>query len=218
MGFIYKITNIIDNTSYIGQTLYDIQNRLKGHCKVSSKCRYLKNAIQKYGKDNFKIESICECANEDLNDKEKYYIEYFNTIVPNGYNLKEGGNSSRHNEETKRKISESLLLNKDRLNARAQLGKPHTKEVKLKISESVKKILNGSMPKGLASAREYLKTKWKAIIQLDTDGVFIERFENSARIADKINSNRSSIHNSCIKGSLHKGFYFMYEKDYIGEE
>jgi group I intron endonuclease len=76
MGFIYKITNTIDNMSYIGQTIHTIQERFKDHCKPSSNCRYLKNAIKKYGKDNFRIELICTCVNEELNEKEKYYIEH----------------------------------------------------------------------------------------------------------------------------------------------
>ena len=204
--------------SYIGQTIHTIQERLKDHCKISSNCRYLKNAIQKYGKDNFSIELICTCIDEELNEKEKYYIEQFNTVVPNGYNLKDGGNSSRHNDETKKKISESLLLNKNRVSARAQLGKPHTEEIKNKISESIKKTLNGTVPKGWVSVQEYAKTKWIPIIQLDSDGNYIERFEHSVQISDKINSNKGSIHNACKTGILHKGFYFVYEKDYIYED
>lgn len=43
---------------------------------------------------------------------EIYYINKFNSIVPNGYNLRSGGNNGgKHNEETKRKISETLKNN-----------------------------------------------------------------------------------------------------------
>jgi hypothetical protein len=62
----------------------------------------------------------------------------YNTIVPNGYNLREGGNSGRHNDETKKKISETLKNRTDIIRCKSQLGKPHTDEIKKKISESLK--------------------------------------------------------------------------------
>lgn len=218
MGNIYKITNQTNGMIYIGQTVNDIHTRFAEHCKKSSNCRYLKHAIEKYGKDTFKIELLCRCPDEELDKLEKEYIDKHNSLVPNGYNLKDGGNSSRHNEETKKKISESLLLNTDRVNARAQLGKPHTEQEKIKISEGVKKTLNGSLPKGWAAVQEYSKTKWIPIIQLDSNRNYLERYEHSVQIANKLNSNKSSIHNACKKGIIHKGFYFTYEKDYLASQ
>ena len=51
---------------------------------------------------------ICCCHDTDLDKLEIQYMAEFNSIVPNGYNLREGGNSGRHNEETKKKISNAL--------------------------------------------------------------------------------------------------------------
>ena len=215
MGIIYKITNEDNGMMYIGQTVHDIQTRFSDHCKKSSNCRYLKHAIEKYGKDKFKIEVLSNCPDEDLDRLEKEYIEKNNTLVPNGYNLKDGGNSSRHNEETKKKISESLRLNTNRVSARSQLGKPHTEEEKLKISEGVKRALNNGRPVGWVNMEKHNKLKWIPIVQLDSNGNYLERYEHSVQIADKINSNKSSIHNACKKEILHKGFYFKYEKDYL---
>lgn len=215
MGYIYKILNIETNMEYIGQTINDIDKRFKEHCKKGSNCRYLRNAIEKYGKDKFTIELVCSCPDEDLDRVEQEYIEKYNTLVPNGYNLREGGNAARHSYETRQKISTSLLLNTNRINPRAQLGIEHTDEEKKKISESLKKTLKGGCPEGWKNMQEKSKSKWIPIIQLDLNGEYITRYDHSVQIANKINSNKGSIHKACKNAIIHKGFYFMYEKDYI---
>lgn len=100
--FIYKITNLINGKIYIGQTTKSVQSRWRKHCKKSSNgCSAIHNAIMKYGKDNFAIESVDTASNiEELNKKEKYWISSLNSIYPTGYNLRLGGDNSLHNETT----------------------------------------------------------------------------------------------------------------------
>lgn len=87
---IYKITNKETGKSYIGQS-NDINRRIKEHQTVGKKSRIpVDIAIQKYGKDNFLYEVIEECNIEELNQRETYWIQYFNT-VNNGYNCNIGG-------------------------------------------------------------------------------------------------------------------------------
>jgi 23S rRNA pseudoU1915 N3-methylase RlmH len=112
MGYIYKIKNKIDNKIYIGQTTQDLERRWKGHRKNSSNCRYLKSALKKYGVENFDFQLICITFDNQLDDMEIKYIEQYNCLVPNGYNIRLGGNSGKHNEETKRKIAATLLKNR----------------------------------------------------------------------------------------------------------
>ena len=88
---IYKITNKISGKSYIGQS-NDIERRFKEHQQKGTVSRIpLDAAIQKYGKDAFTYEVIEECLVEELNDKEQYYIQLYDTMK-NGYNCNEGGN------------------------------------------------------------------------------------------------------------------------------
>jgi group I intron endonuclease len=92
---IYKITNIINNKSYIGQTR-DLERRIKEHYSnaINVKLnRTLYAAIRKYGWINFVFETVEECTNKESNEKEIYYIKYFNTYYGNhnGYNMTEGG-------------------------------------------------------------------------------------------------------------------------------
>ena len=75
MGYIYVITNKINETKYIGQTIEkDINERWKSHFKKRSNCRYLKYAFEKYGKEKFKFEIICICFDEDCNKYEDFYL------------------------------------------------------------------------------------------------------------------------------------------------
>lgn len=91
---IYKITNIINNHCYIGQSI-DIQTRWRHHKNYPLKCSHypLYKAFDKYGLNSFTFEILEECNQEELNEKEKYYIKLFDSYK-NGYNQTEGGESS----------------------------------------------------------------------------------------------------------------------------
>lgn len=95
MGIIYKLT-CPEGKSYIGQTIQSFQKRMNNHVYGKSYCRVLKEAIDKYGFDNFKKEIIWEGEKELILEKEKYFINHFNTMYPNGYNLSTGGGRGEH--------------------------------------------------------------------------------------------------------------------------
>lgn len=96
MGWIYKITNKINNKVYIGQTINSLEKRFKQHlseAKQGKNCR-LHSAIRKYGIDAFVIEPIEKVENEFLNERERYYISLYDTTnTNNGYNMDAGGQS-----------------------------------------------------------------------------------------------------------------------------
>ena len=93
-GFIYKITNTINGKSYIGQTIQNVKERFYQHC--ATKCSKvvsnmaIHRAIKKYGKSNFTVEVIEEIDSTNLNDRERYWIRYYDSYN-NGYNSTEGG-------------------------------------------------------------------------------------------------------------------------------
>lgn len=84
---IYKITNLINQKSYIGQSIH-IERRWQEHCRPSASSIIAK-AIRKYSQENFSFEILEECDVSELNQKEAYYIAFFNTVVPYGYNIEE---------------------------------------------------------------------------------------------------------------------------------
>lgn len=85
---IYKITNLINNQSYIGQSI-NIEQRIKQHFRNKDKTA-IDNAIQKYGKENFQWEIVEECSLKELNEREQYWILYYDTYR-HGYNQTWGG-------------------------------------------------------------------------------------------------------------------------------
>lgn len=96
---IYKITNKITNKIYIGQSINPMK-RWQSH-KSHARCGHeigknpLYDAMRKYGEENFLFEIIGWY--EDYNEKEKYFIKYYNSLIPNGYNIQQGGEEPPHN-------------------------------------------------------------------------------------------------------------------------
>lgn len=92
---IYKITNKINNNAYIGLSI-NIEKRWKNHIyrsKTKTNKEYdkvLYKAFRKYGINNFSFEVLEECKLEELYEKEKKWIKYYDTYH-NGYNCSEGG-------------------------------------------------------------------------------------------------------------------------------
>lgn len=99
MAYIYKITNQVNGKIYIGKTLGTIQERWKEHCKDFKKerCekRPLYSAMNKYGIENFIIEQVEECSPEIVNEREKYWIEYYSSFKY-GYNATIGGDGKQY--------------------------------------------------------------------------------------------------------------------------
>lgn len=98
MGYIYKITNNINNKVYIGQTIKERPtDRFSQHCYLArhseqeKSISYLYQAMTKYGVDNFIFEVIENIENDKLNEREQYWIAQYNSLVPQGYNLTIGG-------------------------------------------------------------------------------------------------------------------------------
>ena len=86
---IYIIKNNINTKVYIGQAL-DSKKRFQSHCKKNNDNSLIDKAIQKYGKEHFWFE-ILESQIENYNEREKYWIKYYNSLKPFGYNILTGG-------------------------------------------------------------------------------------------------------------------------------
>lgn len=94
-GIIYKVTNKINNKVYIGQTIQTLsQRRNKHYYKANNEANintHFINALRKYPKESFSWEIIDQAnSQEELDNKEKYWIQYYNSIN-DGYNTKDGG-------------------------------------------------------------------------------------------------------------------------------
>lgn len=84
---IYLIENLLNHKKYVGQSK-NIYARWSGH-RCDSKVRDLPLyfAMRKDGLENFKFSILEECDISQLAEKEDYWITFYNSYVPNGYNL-----------------------------------------------------------------------------------------------------------------------------------
>lgn len=117
-GVIYKIENMINKKVYIGQTINKkgVDGRYSGDLKKYTHNSHLKNAINKYGIDNFIIHKNIDYAltQDELNQKERYWIDFYkSTNCKYGYNKRDGGGEGLLNDETKDKISKTKQINRD---------------------------------------------------------------------------------------------------------
>lgn len=125
---IYKITNLLNDKIYIGQT---VKNDSKFRNYWGSG-KAIKNAIRKYGTINFSKDILCICYSQKCaDDTEIYFIKRYDSIN-NGYNISNGGSGSYMWSD----LMKIKMLRNERMK-----GKIHSKETRNKISKSIKKTL-----------------------------------------------------------------------------
>ena len=98
MGIIYCITNLVNNKIYIGQTHRILQERWNEHLtagKDINNNRPLYKAMRKYGENNFSIDILEKCPDDELDEKERYWIKEKQSWIAKypdkGYNITCGG-------------------------------------------------------------------------------------------------------------------------------
>ena len=97
---IYKITNLVNNKIYIGQSINIIERWKQHEYKAFNESEKAYNsaihaAFRKYGLENFKLEVLEECSVDELDEKERYWIRKLDSLTPNGYNILVGGQQFR---------------------------------------------------------------------------------------------------------------------------
>lgn len=96
MGNIYKITNTLNGKIYIGQTQFTTEIRWKEHARNFTVLRDtmpIHLAMYKYGPKHFIVETVEECDNNHLDEREQFWIAHYNTYN-DGYNATIGGDGA----------------------------------------------------------------------------------------------------------------------------
>lgn len=206
MPYIYKITNTINNKSYIGKTEKSKPlNRFKEHIQDSKRDyknkRPLYEAFKKYGHENFKFEILEETDNP--NEREVYYISFYNTYKE-GYNATLGGDGK------------SYITNQQDIINYYNEHKPFindlAKHFKLDVG-TVSKILKKSNIKYDSKARHS-----KPIIQKDMEGNILNTFKSAREAALSLGNIKLNAHiNQCCNGKRKSILGFTWEfKDRCG--
>lgn len=173
MGYIYKITNDINNKIYVGKTENSIQHRFKEHCidafRDRNEKRPLYSAMRKYGIEHFSIELIEETDNPE--EREIYWIAFYEGYVK-GYNATRGGDGK------------CLYDHKAILNRLKEY--PYPKKVSeefgccVDIVKDLAKTHNITVQHG---GNQNFKSKSKSVSAYTKDNVFVKNFNSTAEAA-----------------------------------
>lgn len=225
-GYIYETTNNINGKKYIGKKKSSTFDK-----EYIGSGVLLQEAIKKYGKENFSVKILKWCeTREILNESEKYFIKSNNAYKSiDFYNIAsggEGGNtyigkSEDEMDKIKLKISNA---NKGSNNGNKgqyvgeknpMFGKKQTKEARIKISESGKKIkINRSHPwteekqaKRQATQKRY-RRYWK-VYKKSTNEVF-ENFTNNIIWLKTISDESYALIDYLDKFEINRGGHFTF--------
>ena len=173
MAYIYKITNNTNGKIYIGKTEFSVEKRFKEHCSDAfrdrNKKRPLYSAMNKYGIENFTVETIEETDNPEA--REKYWIEYYGSFK-NGYNATIGGDGKPY-------LDYDLVIATYKITQNQQ---ETARKLGISIS-SVSKILKNYDIKVLNSKEVSINVTGKPINQFDLNGKYIKSFASAKSAA-----------------------------------
>lgn len=224
MYIVYQHKNKINGKIYIGITSRNPEARWGNNgCNYKTSPHFY-SAIQKYGWDNFEHNILfINLTKEQACLKEQELIKEFTSMDRNyGYNSTSGGELFTMNEETKQKISQSMIGNKNGLGhacseekkqkiSEAQKGRKFTEEHKQKLSEAAKKRhVPCSEEKKKILSQNYPNKKPVYCEELNMI------FESVQECGRYINASASHISKVCRgKGKTVKGYHLKYYNDTI---
>ncbi len=222
MGFIYLITNNLNGKKYVGQTIaQDINKRWKSYYNLRKKqigiCFY--NALNKHKPENFKFEIICICFDDDCNKYEEDYIQKFDTLSPNGYNLRLGGKNGKQHPESieKRRIANTGKKRQEEHILRGErnhnFGVKMSEEQKQKISKSftierkeklsnimIEKHKNGkykNIKKNLEGLKNGAKSLRKKVNCYSINNELIKTYDSMSEASKDTNTTHQAISKCC---------------------
>lgn len=205
MAYIYKITNLVNQHSYIGKTeAINPEDRWKEHKLEASKTRNqhraIYRALSKYGIDKFKFEILEETNNP--NDREQYYIQFYDTYH-NGYNETLGGDGGSYLELPEQEICKYYLNHNCNLNQTTLFFNHDPKTIKRILYKYNIPIQNSSITTRLVTKR--------AVAKLDKDTEEILEIFDSVSDAERAIGGSKHIGSVCQgKRKTANGFKWKY--------
>lgn len=224
MYTVYQHKNKINGKIYIGITSRKPEERWGSDGRNYKTSPHFYSAIQKYGWDNFEHNILfTNLSKEQACEKEQELIKYYNSMDREfGYNSTSGGEFFVMNKETKEKISNAMMGNKNGLGhacseekkrkiSEAQKGRQFTEEHKQKLSDSAKnKHVPCSEEKKKKLSQNYPNKRKVYCEELDMV------FESVQECGRYLNAPATNISKVCSgKGKTVKGYHLKYYNDTI---
>lgn len=183
---IYQIRNLINSHIYIGSSC-DLNLRQKDHFRHlrygTHHNKYLQNAYNKYGEDQFVFEILEYCDKNELIIREQWYIDSWNPE----YNLCPTAASPlgfKHSDETKNLLRELKLGLPSFFK-----GKKHTTETKNRMSENHANVSGDKNP----MFGKHLSNKSKEKLSKSRIGRFIGKDHPNSKSVLQIDSKTNEI-------------------------
>ncbi len=218
-GIIYSYKDKENGKMYIGRTIRP-ERRLRDHLRKNQKSKSLFDTVfQKKGAENFEYNILFEIQEKRskifsiLNEKEKYFIKLFNTQVPNGYNISEGGGSIewfrgyKPTQETIQKLKDS---HKGLPNS--MKGKHYSEEKKNEMVSKHKSSMAKKYADGFVQQRKY--------IIVFKNNSYLETYPNACEIERQLGIDSKRIYYVLNKRPLRKSvddedvYVFIYKEIY----
>ena len=212
MGFIYKIWNEQNNKVYIDQTSVGIKTRWSQHLyNYLTNNAVLYRAMRKYGAGLFHIEQIEECDDSILNEREKYWIEYYDSYK-NGYNSTPGGTALPSGKMFARLDNNIIYKLYDKgcsiSEIVEQTGYSNT-SIREHLYEYEKFSKEESIIRGINKSA---KSRSQPISQWDLQGVFLKTYLSASIATKETNIPMQNIY-KCLKEERKTagGYYWTFE-------
>ncbi len=220
-GIIYKYTSP-SGKCYIGQTTKTLKERAKFNGEGYMQCSLFYKAILKYGFENMQSKILENFQEEDLdlliiklNEAEQYYIKFYNSMAPNGYNLREGGGNSIFSKE-----SEVCQHGSKHFNYRKDIDDEELKELYLsgKTLIELSKLTNLetlTIKRHLIDQGVFKEKKYNAaVIKYNKNGEILGRWKSATEAGKAEGKGSNSISRCCReKRNFYLGVTYRYEGD-----
>lgn len=190
MSYIYKITNDLNDKVYIGLTTRTLDLRWREHCRKQE--QLIDKVIHLYGSEHFTISLVEECDDNLLDEREQYWIKYYDSYN-NGYNCTLGGRNNQAICTPKMEEVQCLW------NSGLSIAKI-VKATKLNV-ETVRNYITklGVSDQEVKERGRYFsdKAKAKPVLQYSLQGEFIKEWPSASEASRQLGCNRSNINAVC---------------------
>lgn len=221
-GVIYKYTSP-SGKSYIGQTVKSLQQRARIDGKGYKNCPVFYRAIEKYGFSAFECQILKEITIENpqelgkqLDYWEQYYIAFYNTLSPNGYNIRAGGDtmatfskdslthlSGSQHHSWREDIDDSKIIEM------YQMGKT-LKEISEELDLARETVKRHIQDKGILREKKYNCP----VVKLDKKGNIIGKWPSASEAERQEKVGQNTISRCCReKRRPYRGYTYRYEGD-----